>query len=276
MGTFVFGLVGLMGSLVQGWTKLQPSSASDMAEQFGSFAKGISVSKPTPSRPVDRVTRSAADANRCDRSSAPIDSPPNTDRDADVDGFRMDDVSPEGDSSDDETIGDYVLAARGKIRDSQDSVPVSAYDTMLPDYNEPSEEPTPTVVGNVCVESSNAKDSAHLDDDDDGTHFEPNDPCDNNIPFKKNGVDAAVGASTLEVPDSHNTEFPVVYKRRIQTLGQKHSAIAKFVTSELGLSIPTIKTADHDKQNVKSKAKKMTPRRYDHHFFWNLFVKLFL
>ena len=270
MGTFVSELVGLMGSLVQGWTKLQPTGASDMAQQFGSFAQGLASSKPTSSRPVGRVTRSAVAANMCGRSSDLVDSPPNIDRDVDVDGIRMDDVRPDGESSDDEIIGDFVLAARKKIRDSNEDVPVSDYDTMLPDYTAPPDVPPRTVVGNVCVESFNAKGSAHLDDD--STHAEPNDPCENNAPPIKNGVDLAVGASTLEVPDSRNTEAQVVYKRRIQTVGQKHSAITNIVTSELGLSAPTMKAAYHDKQNDKPKAKKMTPRRYDHPFFLESFI----
>ena len=47
MGTFVSGLVGLMGSLVQGLTKMQTTDVSDMAQQFSNFAQGLGGAIPS-------------------------------------------------------------------------------------------------------------------------------------------------------------------------------------------------------------------------------------
>ncbi|KAM0875286.1 hypothetical protein ACQ4PT_036884 [Festuca glaucescens] len=61
IGAFASGMVGLMGSLVQGWTSLQGNAGIDMANRFAKCAQGFVSDEPCSSGPAAaRVTRSTS------------------------------------------------------------------------------------------------------------------------------------------------------------------------------------------------------------------------
>ncbi|KAM0910875.1 hypothetical protein ACQ4PT_013880 [Festuca glaucescens] len=66
MGIFASGIVGLMGSLVQGWTSLNCNIGVEMANKFGDFAEGIITGGASSSAGGARVTR----ASTCQTKSA--------------------------------------------------------------------------------------------------------------------------------------------------------------------------------------------------------------
>ena len=275
MGTFVSGLVGLMGSLVQGLTKMQTTDVSDMAQQFSNFAQGLGGANPSSSHPIGGATRSSAAANMGGSSAGLIDNLPEDEREFEGDDVGMDDVRSERESSGDELIGDYILASRKQIGEPHEDLPDNAYCAVTPhdrnnvfhDSTHPEKNARPTIdtftaADNVGADSFAARGSEQLDDS--NTHTCLIDFGENNAPSSKNGVEVAAGASNTEVHASSGRDIVVVFKRRIQTIGQKHSKIVKLVTSELGLRAPTVQSLPSDKPNDKPKLKKNTPRRYDH------------
>jgi hypothetical protein len=68
MGNFASGMLGLMTTLVQGWSSLKDNAGAEMANQFGKFAHGIVSGGASPSS--DRARPSVAATCDRGRSSA--------------------------------------------------------------------------------------------------------------------------------------------------------------------------------------------------------------
>ncbi|KAM0857783.1 hypothetical protein ACQ4PT_048271 [Festuca glaucescens] len=71
IGAFASGMVGLMGSLVQGWTSLQGNARIDMANRFEECAQGFVSDEPCSSAPAAaRVTRSTSGQGNAPHTSS--------------------------------------------------------------------------------------------------------------------------------------------------------------------------------------------------------------
>ncbi|KAM0853375.1 hypothetical protein ACQ4PT_051131 [Festuca glaucescens] len=115
MGSFASGMVGLMGSLVQGWTAMHGDAGDLVANTFGNVAQGFLSGLSASSAPAERVKRGGTSGTkgryptRSDaantRNVLPEDST-----------FLGDDtntdISFDGESSSDDDVGRYVVAPR--------------------------------------------------------------------------------------------------------------------------------------------------------------------
>ncbi|KAM0825095.1 hypothetical protein ACQ4PT_069768 [Festuca glaucescens] len=115
MGSFASGMVGLMGSLVQGWTAMHGDAGDLVANTFSNVAQGFLSGLSASSAPAERVTRGGTSGTkgryptRSDaantRNVLPED---NTFLGDDTDT----DSSFDGESSSDDNVGKYVVAPR--------------------------------------------------------------------------------------------------------------------------------------------------------------------
>ncbi|KAM0864919.1 hypothetical protein ACQ4PT_043616 [Festuca glaucescens] len=108
MGTFASGIVGLMGSLVQGWTALNGNAGVHMADKFAGFSAGIVTGGASCSTAAARVTRatrkrlSSSLSPRLDVGKSPI-LPPD-------DEYLGDDTSSE--ESSESNVDKYLVVTR--------------------------------------------------------------------------------------------------------------------------------------------------------------------
>ncbi|KAM0841119.1 hypothetical protein ACQ4PT_059224 [Festuca glaucescens] len=115
MGSFASGMVGLMGSLVQGWTAMHGDAGDLVAKTFGNVAHGFLSELSASSAPAERVKRGGTSGtkgrypSRSDaantRNVLPED---NTFLGDDTDTYS----SFDGESSSDDDVGKYVVAPR--------------------------------------------------------------------------------------------------------------------------------------------------------------------
>ncbi|KAM0921420.1 hypothetical protein ACQ4PT_006870 [Festuca glaucescens] len=110
MGTFASGIVGLMGSLVQGWTALNGNAGVHMADKFASFSAGIVTGGPSCSTAAARVTR--ATRKRLNSSLSPRPAAGKSPILLPNDEYLGDDTSSEESSESD--VDKYLVVTRKK------------------------------------------------------------------------------------------------------------------------------------------------------------------
>ncbi|KAM0861889.1 hypothetical protein ACQ4PT_045604 [Festuca glaucescens] len=110
MGTFASGIVGLMGSLVQGWTALNGNAGVHMADKFAGFSAGIVTGGASCSTAAARVTR--ATRKRLNSSLSPRPAAGKSPILLPDDEYLGDDTSSEESSESD--VDKYLVVTRKK------------------------------------------------------------------------------------------------------------------------------------------------------------------
>ncbi|KAM0832459.1 hypothetical protein ACQ4PT_064870 [Festuca glaucescens] len=115
MGSFVSEMVGLMGSLVQGWTTMCGDVGDLLENKFGAIVQGFLSGLSTSSAPAERVTRvgtSGTKGGYATRSDAAKTRNVLPEDNTFLDDVSDIDSSSDGDSSSDDDVGKYVVAPR--------------------------------------------------------------------------------------------------------------------------------------------------------------------
>lgn len=112
---FASGIVGLMGSLVGDWTKLQGKTRAEMSKQYCDVAKKIisgvaSPSGPTPTAPAPRATRASTSRMKGGHTSLPDDTEFSLPDDTDLLGDNSD--TDHSSSDGDDFVDRYMRAPR--------------------------------------------------------------------------------------------------------------------------------------------------------------------
>ncbi|KAM0874592.1 hypothetical protein ACQ4PT_037302 [Festuca glaucescens] len=117
MGSFASGMVGLMGSLVQGWTAMHGDAEDLLANTFGNVAEGFLSGLSASSAPAERVTRAVTSGTK-GRYATRLDAANTRNVLLEDNTFLGDDTdtdtdsSFDGESSSDDDVGKYVVAPR--------------------------------------------------------------------------------------------------------------------------------------------------------------------
>ena len=248
---FASGIVGLMSSLVGGWTKMQGNSRAEMANQFSDVAKKVlsgvsSQSGPSSSAAAPRVTRACTAATKGGRSSVPDPSKSVLPDDTDFLGDNSD--TDESSSDGDDAVNRYIRAPRdlkgvpdGKSVHSQteDCQNFGGVDTV------PSQEDSEQFV--------HFHDNTASHDDPVASHDDP------------------VATHTEVVKPALHVYKAGQNKKKLLTVGQKDVAIKGIVVQELAKNLSVTKgmmlSVVSEMPKGPDAAKKFSPKRYNVDFY---------
>ena len=279
---FASGMVGLMGSLVQRWTKLQRSARAEMANQFSGVAdqfvpRGATSSVPGSSAqdvrpspgftvPATRATRGrSAAVVRATRAStsAPKDVSPSLPEDTDTDSWSSDDDSR------DEDIGDKYICAPRKGKEIVDNQFISA-DDMVVSQNVGGQS---FACGDHDVSVDDIEHSVDADEpvaaeEPGGVHEPAPAPVDAAAEVSSSQTSLIAAGSvgpqgTVGSEESNLAEVPtlIVYKKKkLKTVGDKDKSIRNIVMKELNITSEMIQS--NANLNVAGVSKKSVPKRY--------------
>ena len=200
-------------------------------------------SRRLPQHAAAGATVSEPECSSGSGHSAPID-----DNHPPTDEFSMDARSPDSKSSDDELLGDYMFAARQKIRDSQEDSQTEH--PVIDDASVGLKVCAPPLQSSSHVEGINA--SEHI------------------ISAPQKDIASAVIGSTI---DAHGTGIRVIKKKKLRSLRERHNAVLDIVVADLSsggvvLVPPTVPTSTCGNRKDLPAPKKLTPKWYNHHLVY--------